>query len=95
MANKFFFEILFAPKRYAEDVMDVGSGMIGVVKTNKYVFCKDTIENMGGDSMSANHLRTTVKWNLPPLYYIFHKPEPLGIEFKTLACYNTRAFLLL
>ena len=49
MANKFFFESLFAPKRYAEDVMDVGSDMIGVVKTNKYVFCKDTIENMTKD----------------------------------------------
>ena len=37
----------------------------------------------GDESTSAISFRTTAKGNLNHLYYIFHKPEPLGIEFKT------------
>ena len=32
--------------------------------------------------MSAIRFWTTVKGNLPHLSFIFHKPEPLGTEFK-------------
>ena len=38
---------------------------------------------VGDESTSAISFRTTAKGNLNHLYYIFHKPEPLGKEFKT------------
>ena len=47
----------------------------------------------GGESMSAIRFRTTAKGNLLHLSYIFRKPEPLGTEFKTVACYVTRDLL--
>ena len=45
--------------------------------------------NFGDESMSAICFRTTVKGNLPQLSYIFRNPEPLGAEFKIVACYVT------
>ena len=33
----------------AESAMDVGAYMIGMVKTNTKVFCKDTIMNLTND----------------------------------------------
>ena len=36
--------------------------------------------------MSAIRFRTTAKGNLPHFSYIFRNPEPLGTEFKTVAC---------
>ena len=41
---------------------------------------------VGDESMSAIRFRTTEKGNLPHLSHIFRKPEPLGEEFKTVAC---------
>ena len=46
------------------------------------------------ESMSAIRFRTTAKGNLSHLSYIFRKPEPLGTEFKTVACSVTGALLL-
>ena len=40
---------------------------------------------VGDDSMSAIQFHTTSKGNLTHLYNIFHKPEPLGTEVKTVA----------
>ena len=40
---------------------------------------------VGDDSMSAIRFFTTSKEDLPHLYYIFYKPEPLGAEFKKVA----------
>ena len=37
------------------------------------------------ESMSAIRFRTTAKGNLSHFSYIFHKPVPLGTEFKTVA----------
>ena len=45
--------------------------------------------------MSAIRFRTTTKGNLPHLYYILRKPEPLGIDFKTVAFSITGALLLI
>ena len=45
--------------------------------------------------MSAIRFRTTSKGNLPHLSDIVQKPEPLGTEFNTVACYVTRAFLFI
>ena len=33
---------------------------------------------VGDDSMSATHIQTTAKGNLPYLSYTFHNPKPLG-----------------
>ena len=50
---------------------------------------------VGDESMSAIRFRTTEKGNLLHLSYIFRKPEPLGTEFKTVACYVTGALLFI
>ena len=44
---------------------------------------------VGDKSISAISFWKTAKGNLPHLSYIVHKPEPLGTEFKTFACYVT------
>ena len=41
---------------------------------------------VGDEYMSAISFWTTEKGDLPHLTYIFHKTEPLGIEFNTLFC---------
>ena len=48
---------------------------------------------VGDELMSAIRFRTTAKGNLPHLSYTFRKPEPLGTEFKTVACSVTGALL--
>ena len=45
--------------------------------------------------MSVIRFQTTAKGNLPHLSYIFWKPEPLGTEFKTVACSVTGALLFI
>ena len=50
---------------------------------------------VGDDSMSAIRFRTTEKGKLPHLSYIFPKPEPLGKEFKTVACNITGELLFI
>ena len=40
---------------------------------------------VGDESMSAIGFHTTSKGDLPHLSYIFCNPEPLGMEFKTVA----------
>ena len=50
---------------------------------------------VGDEWMSAIRFWTTAKGNLPHLSYIFRKPEPLGTEFKTVACSVTGALLFI
>ena len=50
---------------------------------------------VGDESMSAIHFRTTAKGNLPHLYYIFRKLDPLGTELNKVACSVTEALLLI
>ena len=45
--------------------------------------------------MSAISFWTTAKGDLPHLSYIFRKLEPLGTEFKIVACYVTGALLFI
>ena len=45
--------------------------------------------------MSAILFRTTLKGNLPHLYYILRKMEPLGMDFNTVDCYVTGYLVLL
>ena len=45
--------------------------------------------------MSAIRFRTTTKGNLPHLSDILRNPEPLGTEFKTVACSFTGALILI
>ena len=47
------------------------------------------------ESMSAIRFQTTAIGDLPHLSYIFCKPEPLGKEFKKVACSVTGAFLFI
>ena len=46
---------------------------------------------VGDESMSAIRFWTTAKGDLPHLSYILHKTEPLGTEFKNVACSVTGA----
>ena len=39
-----------------------------------------------GDDLMSYICFTTAKGDLTHVSYIFHNPEPLGTEFKTLAC---------
>ena len=50
---------------------------------------------VGDESMSAISFWTTEKGNLPHLSYNLCKSDPLGTEFKTLACSVTGAFLFI
>ena len=50
---------------------------------------------LGDELMSAIRFRTMAKGNLLHLSYIFRKPEPLGTEFKTVACSATGALLFI
>ena len=50
---------------------------------------------VGDESMSAIRFRTTAKGNLLHLSTIFRKPEPLGTEFKTVACSVIGALLFI
>ena len=45
--------------------------------------------------MSAIRFQTTAKGNLPHLSYIFRKREPVGTDFKTVACSVTGALLFI
>ena len=47
------------------------------------------------ESMSDIYFCTTAKGNLPHLYYILRKPEPLGTKFNTVACSVTGGFILI
>ena len=48
---------------------------------------------VGDESMSAISFRTTGKGNLPHLYYILCKPDPLGAYSNTVSCSVTGALL--
>ena len=50
---------------------------------------------VGDESMSTIRFRATAKVSLPHLSYISRKPEPLGTEFKIVACYVTGALLFI
>ena len=47
-----------------------------------FSYCK-----VGDESMSVIQFCTTSKGDLPYLYYVFRKTEPLGAEFMMVACY--------
>ena len=48
---------------------------------------------VGDESICEIRFWKTAERNLPHLSYILHKPEPLGTEFKTVACSVTGALL--
>ena len=50
---------------------------------------------VGDESTRAKRFHTTSKGDLPHLSYIFCKLEPLGMEFNTVDCYVTGAFIFL
>ena len=84
-ANKdcFIFDSWFSSKKLSEAVMDVVTEMIGIVKTNKKVFCKDTINNITKYWPGGSYLVLRSKPMLP-------RGRPLiAIVYK----YNTRTVL--
>ena len=50
---------------------------------------------VGDESMSKIRFRTKEKVNLPHLLNIFFKSDPLGTEFKTVACSVTGSLLFI
>ena len=50
---------------------------------------------VGDDSMSAIHVCTTAKGDLPHLSYILLKDEPLGKELNNVGCYVTGSIIFL
>ena len=50
---------------------------------------------VGDEYIRVIRSSTTPKGKLPHLSYIFRKPEPLGTEFKTVACSVTGALIFL
>ena len=61
----FIFEIWFSSKKSAEDVMDAGVKIIGMVKTNIKGLCKHTIDNLARDWMGGFPLVLRIKPILP------------------------------
>ena len=74
-ANKdcFLFDNWFSSKKLKEAVMNVGADIICMVKTNKKLFCKDTIENLTKD------------W--PGGSYLVLRSKPMVPVGKTTNCY--------
>ena len=50
---------------------------------------------VGNESMSAINFRNTEKGGGSYLSYIFHKPEPMGVDFKNVACSVTVSLVLI
>ena len=50
---------------------------------------------VGDESMSAIRFQMTAKGDLPHLSCILRKPDPLGTDFRTVACSVTWALLLI
>ena len=74
--------------------------MVEVKFVNRWLHasCKNIAADLlkfGYESMSDIRFRTMAKGTLPQLSYIFRKTEPLGKEFKTVACSVTGALLLI
>ena len=48
-----------------EAARDVGAEIIGTVKINEKVLCKDNIENMKNDCPGGYHLVSKIKYTVP------------------------------
>ena len=48
-----------------EAAKDVGADIIGMVKINAKVLCKDIIENMKNDCPGGYHLVSKIKYTVP------------------------------
>ena len=65
MKNCFIFDSWFASKKAAEDAMEIGVELIGMVKTNTKGFCKETIEKLTNDWPGGSYLVLRSKSMLP------------------------------
>jgi hypothetical protein len=63
--------------------------------TNRHDWVAASARKTLDESMSAFRPRTSKTGGLPHLSFILRKPEPLGTEFKTIACAATGKFLRL
>ena len=72
----FLFDSWFASKKAAEDAMEIGVELIGMVKTNTKGFYKDTIEKFTRDWPGVSYLVLRRKTMVPgdrPLISIGYK----------------------
>ena len=60
--------------------------MVDGFNTNRHDWVAASGRKVLDESMSAWRPQTTKTGGLPHLSFILRKPEPLGTEFKTIAC---------
>jgi hypothetical protein len=56
---------------------------------NRHNWVAASVRKTLDESMSAYQPRTSTTGGLPNISFILRKPEPLGTEFKTIACAKT------
>ena len=61
----FIFNSWFSSKESTEAAMDIGAKLIGMVKTNTKLFCKDTIEKLTTDFPGGSYLLLNIKPVVP------------------------------
>ena len=82
-----FFHSCFSPKNSTESVMDVGTDIIDMVKTNKKGLCKDTIENLTKDWPGGSYLvlrrKSMLTWDraLIVIGYNYYAQKVLSLIF--------------
>ena len=72
----FIFDGWFFSKKSAETAMDVGAYIIGIIKTNTKLFCKETIDNLTKYWSGGSHIVLRSKLIVPgdrPLIDIGYK----------------------
>jgi hypothetical protein len=60
--------------------------MVDGYNSNRQSWLAASVRKVLDESMSAFKPRTSKTGGLPHLSFILRKPEPLGTEFKTIAC---------
>lgn len=65
------------------------AGFVDKFNANRKLNFLSSLLLTGDETMSAQRPRKTKTGGLPHLSYIFRKPEPLGTEFKNVACAAT------
>jgi len=81
------------PTREEEDIWWRFSKCIDEFNKNRQMTVASSKIKVMDESMSAFRPQTTKTGNLPNISHILRKPEPLGSEYKVVACSKTGMFL--
>lgn len=92
---KFFLEGLKNPNCDEDDPWHPIQHFVDEFNANRPRTIAASIYKTMDESMSTYRPQKTKTGNLPHLSYIFRKPEPLGTEFKSVACAKTKIMLRL